>query len=416
MRKIALIVSGAMVLMAGGFAPAQLPPPQDAAELDRELGIMAKVIEDSLDRSGLEGWHWVRGSVSAFEPRVKYEYYPSIGAVFTIPVSFPVIDHSADAEPENAPEPPKEPDLWERHSRAEPETIETAPLEIPDSLPGIIAESITQAVTTATEFAVDPWGTKYHRYEVHGSQNYDESKLNQLRLVLLEAVAKYGYRIEHLPADEKIVLAVEAPGGRGTRSHPSNAFIHITPPPGRNADVPDIAPIPQIAPAPATPPEQPEPPREMSRERRELERELAEAENELAEGLAEMQSDFEEEMEDARSELEEAIRDGEVDNPDEARERLERRVESMRTDLQRRQELVKRAHERRIRSSREGVDRRDRVQRDVRVKRIAPMPFNVIHSSVNSDRYVIVVEKNDVREPVTVEELAQKVREFRKTQ
>ena len=66
--KAVVLVLATTLWAAWGLtsAPAQLPEPRDVAELTEECGIMAKVLEESMDRSGLESWYPVRGGSSPF--------------------------------------------------------------------------------------------------------------------------------------------------------------------------------------------------------------------------------------------------------------------------------------------------------------------------------------------------------------
>ena len=44
------------------------------------------------------------------------------------------------------------------------------------------------------------------------SEAYDAEKVERLRRALVESIARYGYRLEHLADSERILLIVEAPG------------------------------------------------------------------------------------------------------------------------------------------------------------------------------------------------------------
>lgn len=230
---------------AGAVGAADLPQPMPMPELERELGIMSHVIEESLNRSSLENWRWVGGFTSPFEPNVRYEYLPSVGAIFTISVSFPLVDHAGGAKPgEPGPQPEKQPDLWEKHQKDDgarpPWTSGDREFRLEGRESGgddfsignieeIVRRSIAEA-TKAVSDAVDdqnknikglaeklkgnqwrmrtpsprPWGTPY-----------DESKVRELRRVLVGALAQYGHRIEHLAAAEKIMIVAETSGRGG---------------------------------------------------------------------------------------------------------------------------------------------------------------------------------------------------------
>jgi hypothetical protein len=83
------------------------------SSIDKELKIMSKVLEASLDATADEDWFGQGFGYSAFESKIKSEYIPTVGAIFTINVKFPIVKpevESADLESVGA-----EPDdLWDR--------------------------------------------------------------------------------------------------------------------------------------------------------------------------------------------------------------------------------------------------------------------------------------------------------------
>ena len=104
---IVLILASAV-----GNSRAQLPEPRSIADLERELATMSKVLVESINRSSLEDWHRVTGGASPFNSKISTMYLPGVGALFTIPVNFPLIDH----QKVEATAPESEEDLWSKHS------------------------------------------------------------------------------------------------------------------------------------------------------------------------------------------------------------------------------------------------------------------------------------------------------------
>jgi len=88
--------------------------------IEQELSIMSKVLEASLDSRLLKDWHGPWPGRSAFDSRIESDYIPTVGAIFTINVNFPVVkpeDESAD--PVSSTSEPD--DLWEKMSKPKKE-------------------------------------------------------------------------------------------------------------------------------------------------------------------------------------------------------------------------------------------------------------------------------------------------------
>lgn len=223
-RTLAMIVS---LLGSALAASAQFPEAQPRADLERELTTMARVIEETLDRDGPENWHRPPTGASAFEEKVRWRYLAGTGAIFTVPIRYPVIEAAADKP---APTPMATPgDLWEKH--AAPPTPDPL-LDVPDWPPELAirlndghppTEAAQEAVMGVRKFAVapdePPGGGPRGSDALWGSEPFDAAKLDQLRRVLLDTIARYGRKIEHLDASERILIQVEAPSAQtGSRA------------------------------------------------------------------------------------------------------------------------------------------------------------------------------------------------------
>jgi hypothetical protein len=91
-----------------------------ASSIDKELKIMSKVLEASLDASNIQEWHGYGIGYSAFESKVKSEYIPTVGAIFSINVNFPIV--KPDEKPEEAKTGSSQADdLWEQMSNPQQE-------------------------------------------------------------------------------------------------------------------------------------------------------------------------------------------------------------------------------------------------------------------------------------------------------
>ncbi len=115
MKAIYAVIGVCLLAISVALASAGLPEPTDSRELQSELGIMSKVLEQSLNESGLKNWHRTTFSTSAFEPKIRGQYLPTVGAVFTIPVNFPLAEAAETEEPPEVDESGL--DLWDRSAR-----------------------------------------------------------------------------------------------------------------------------------------------------------------------------------------------------------------------------------------------------------------------------------------------------------
>ncbi|MCH8332356.1 hypothetical protein IIC65_00330 [Candidatus Sumerlaeota bacterium] len=224
-----IVVQAALLLCLSCTAFAQLPEPNAVPEIERELSIMSKVLEDELDRKGIEDWHRVTRGASPFEPKIKVSYVPTVGAIFNIAINFPVIDHAEEPEDEEIDEKePEEDDLWERHSGG----AENLPGDIASQINVRVAEAMREAgeavresrsaVKEAGAYLITAGGLANRSYNGSSpfyagvrqrtAEAYDAEKVERLRRALVESIASYGYRLEHLADSERILLIVEAPG------------------------------------------------------------------------------------------------------------------------------------------------------------------------------------------------------------
>jgi hypothetical protein len=101
-RKWTRWIVGLLTACGVGLALCAASAEKDAAALtsdvraarDKELQTMSKVLEESLDRSGLGDWYSAPGvfTPSPFEGKIRFDYIPTVGAIFRIPVNFPVME------------------------------------------------------------------------------------------------------------------------------------------------------------------------------------------------------------------------------------------------------------------------------------------------------------------------------------
>jgi hypothetical protein len=176
------------------------PITSDIKEANKELGIMARVLEASLDQSGLAPWQPVTPGISAFDARISVEYVPSVCAIFTIPVNFPILDPAKRLEQKEAPEQQKPDDLWEQYAR---EGDKQRDIWAQEPFYGM-------AMIDGQKRALPIVALNDETKRKERLKQADEQK-ERLRGVLLETLARYGHRLKHLNTkEEKIVFIVQA--------------------------------------------------------------------------------------------------------------------------------------------------------------------------------------------------------------
>jgi len=236
-----VIVLALLVWALQGMAPAQLPESIKSADLNKELDIFGSVIKDSLSEKGIvKGvpsaggktygtYGFQRGMTgmpmaapgmigkSPFDWNLRCQYIPTVGAIYTIPVSFPLVNPEKETEePEAAETKEEELDLWEKHERGVQD--ERQPGTVP--LPPNASEAMGMMYQPGMPGAGDPFGQNMGPMGFGGPAvpAYDPGKVKSLRAALIDVLAEYGCRLTDLPEDEQILFIVTSEGGRVTAS------------------------------------------------------------------------------------------------------------------------------------------------------------------------------------------------------
>ncbi|MBN1545510.1 MAG: hypothetical protein JW902_02505, partial [Syntrophaceae bacterium] len=176
-----------------------------------EMRIMSKVMEEELDSGDLADWRGISVGFSPFQPIIRTQYIPKVGAIFTIPVSFPLI--------EPKPEPPEKEsatevkDLWEKHASESPKPSNVT---VPKSI-GTAGQQYKYVLGTGDLSINMP--------KISKMQEYDSIKVQTLRQIIMEILAEYGYRMEHLGSGEKILIVIEFSPLPTSFSVPNIGFI-----------------------------------------------------------------------------------------------------------------------------------------------------------------------------------------------
>ncbi len=203
------------------------PSPDTRAARDKELQTMSKVIEESLNRSGLGDWYGTPEAFtpSPFEGKIRFDYIPTVGAIFTIPVNFTVTERiEVKKEETKNGSNSGEPDLWEKNAN---------PLAPGHASPHDVIVGATSGMggVGMIGMGMDPFVTVQPKY--------DAKKVETLRKTLIETIGRYGSRLTTVAPEERILLVIEAPSGGANVLH--------------TIGMPGMPPTPPVPPAPSVP-------------------------------------------------------------------------------------------------------------------------------------------------------------------
>lgn len=234
--KRILIAAGAALALGALISPVVLhAQDEDSDGIHNQLRIMTKILEASIGEASIER----RPNLSVFDSKIRTEYIPTVGAIFTIPITFPL--HPSEDEKGNGTEDVVEEDLWEHFSGASENTSKAAAQAVPPVEPldtvdiqinvdkeGRLHEQAEQlykeaerqrtktfalAVQDMTIYRVD--GGFSWELTIGNSKPYDPVKVSTLTRSIIETIAQYGHRLKSLQNSERILVVLEAPGLRG---------------------------------------------------------------------------------------------------------------------------------------------------------------------------------------------------------
>ena len=194
---------------------------------------MTKILEASIGNDSIDR-RLARSSI--FESRIRTEYIPTVGVIFTIPITFPL--HPSEDEKGNGTEEIVEEDLWEHFSRTSeraskavvpgvPQIEPIEPLKIQIDLEKErLDERVVRLLTQAERLKAKTYAVaSQHRYwpiqgiawdlSIGGSKPYDPVKVSKLTHTIIETIAQYGHRLESMPNSERVLVVLEAPRPRG---------------------------------------------------------------------------------------------------------------------------------------------------------------------------------------------------------
>lgn len=235
----------AAALIATVFRPALIAAQQDEELLPKELDILRQVLEATLD--GSIDSSFPGSGYSVFRTKIGMEYIPTVGAIVTIPVRFPIRPSQEEGAAEQSAEPAG--DLWDHYSKTNakqkpeparapareplvPPVPPVPPVEPVPPTPRPPSPSAGEQISIVIERADNDIeglrivtegnvGFKWdfsHGYgqTLHfgGTDPYDPVKVSTLTHSVIETIARYGHRLEHLPKTERLLVIIEAPRAR----------------------------------------------------------------------------------------------------------------------------------------------------------------------------------------------------------
>ena len=228
------IVIGIAALVAGRLiSPVVHAQDEERDSIRDQLRTMTKILEASIGNDSIDR-RLARSSI--FESRIRTEYIPTVGVIFTIPITFPL--HPSEDEKGNGTEEIVEEDLWEHFSRTSeraskavvpgvPQIEPIEPLKIQidlekQRLDAQVVRLLTQAERLkAKTYAVASqdryWPIQGIAWDlsIGGSKPYDPVKVSKLTHTIIEMIAQYGHRLESMPNSERVLVVLEAPRPRG---------------------------------------------------------------------------------------------------------------------------------------------------------------------------------------------------------
>lgn len=208
--SVAALLIGAGAIGATAYA--------DDDDLKQQVRVMGRVLEEELrsDDGGIVPGVPVLGS------RIDGEYIPTVGAIYFVPVSFP-ISGAVESVPAVEPEARDDEDLWERFSQGrswrrggdrEPEGGEAfwrAQADRRQEFEDRLNRRMREHSTERFAFMDD---SDLVRMFYGGGLSYDPERVEQFRRAVIETVGKYGHRMTALPEGERLLVVVEAPAQR----------------------------------------------------------------------------------------------------------------------------------------------------------------------------------------------------------
>ena len=227
---IAALVAGRLI------SPVVHAQDEDSESIRDQLRTMTKILEASIGNDSIDR-RLARSSI--FESRIRTEYIPTVGVIFTIPITFPL--HPSEDEKGKGAEETVEEDLWEHFSRTSERASKAAVPDVPPIEPiealkiqiDLKKERLDEQVDRIRTQAQQQLKAKMYAaasqdlllwaaqgfswdFSIGGSKPYDPVKVTKLTHTIIETIAQYGHRLESMPNSERVLVVLEAPRPRGS--------------------------------------------------------------------------------------------------------------------------------------------------------------------------------------------------------
>ena len=246
-----LIAAGTALTLGVLIAPVVIHAQDDGNDgIHDQLPIMTKILEASIGKDSID--HRLHSSV--FDSKIRAEYIPTVGAIFTIPINFPL--HPSEDEEGDEPEEAFDDDLWEHFSDSS-KNASSAATVLSSQLATVFSSQVKDLMALEVldaeeklEKYRDALGDDAHVHEQHedpaeqhlesvrsylgdipllgvlergvfsrsmgGGKPYDPVKVSTLTHTIIQTMAHYGHRLKSLPNAERVLVVLEAPGPKGS--------------------------------------------------------------------------------------------------------------------------------------------------------------------------------------------------------
>ena len=243
--RYGMIGLGGCVLIMASLSASAL----ESHAIHDQLRTFERILSVTLEHAGLQnGEHWTVGK-SPFDAEIDSSYIPTVGAIIEIPVEFPIVQRATETPEAERPALDPNEDLWERFSRdrrrgPSDDAPQAVPRDAPQPEDGPSAPPKTAPQAEAEARAHLEREMERTRVELRDSHvialdrdnfaprvylfgdaglRYDAEKVEKLRSAVIGTLAKYGHRLDAIPADERILIIVEAPRSERRREGKGDA-------------------------------------------------------------------------------------------------------------------------------------------------------------------------------------------------
>lgn len=182
---------------------------EEKKSIQREIGIMSRVLGESLS-DDISGTTHMFAGASPFDSKIESSYIPTVGAIFTLSVGYPLRETKEEPNVER-PQADENEDLWERYAerRARMEDRSGSRQRGEDMRDQYREESRNIVIQRYTRSQNPNISIVDGVLRVDGPA-YSAERVEALRHRVIDTLARYGHKLSSLPDDERILVIVEA--------------------------------------------------------------------------------------------------------------------------------------------------------------------------------------------------------------